>query len=95
MWIVLGAVVICLAVIGLVILPPSKGEMAPFLDEEEKVVEGSISEKVFLDINDTTIGMFLVARDESKPILLFLGGGPGIPNIFLRSSILPVWKKSL
>ncbi len=84
MWIVLGVIVICLIAVCLVVLPPSKGEMTPFLDEEGNRVEGSVSEKIFIDINDTTLGMFLVAKDETKPVLLFLGGGPGIPEYFLE-----------
>lgn len=85
MWMILGAIFICLVIVVLIVIPPSKGKMPPILDEEGKIVEGSISEKLFLDINDTTLGMFLVGKDVTKPVLLFLGGGPGIPEYFLES----------
>ncbi len=84
MWIMVGLAVICLVIALLIVIPPSKGKMSPILDEEGKVVEGSISEKLFLDINDTTLGMFIVGKDVTKPVLLFLGGGPGIPEYFLE-----------
>ena len=84
MWIVLGLLAGCLLIAFLIILPPGKGEMKPFLDEDGNVLEGSISEKLFVDINDTTLGMFLVGKDETNPVLLFLGGGPGIPEYFLE-----------
>lgn len=42
-------------------------------------------EKLFWDANGTTLGMFLVAKDETKPVLLFLSGGPGIPEYFLET----------
>lgn len=84
MWIVLGLLAGCLLIAFLIILPPGKGEMKSFLDEDGNVLEGSISEKLFVDINDTTLGMFLVGKDETNPVLLFLGGGPGIPEYFLE-----------
>lgn len=84
MWIVLGAIVICLIAACFIIFPPSKGKVQPFFDSEGNIVEGSISEKLFLNVNDTTLGMFLMAKDETKPMLLFLGGGPGIPEYFLE-----------
>lgn len=59
-------------------------KVPPFLDEEGNVLEGSISEKILLDVNDTTLGMFLMAKDETKPVLLFLSGGPGIPEYLLE-----------
>lgn len=84
MQIVIGIIVICFTLISMIILPPSMGKMKLFLDEEGNVIDGSISEKIFLDINNTTLGMYIVAKDSSKPVLLFLGGGPGIPEYFLE-----------
>lgn len=48
-------------------------------------MDGSISEKLFLEVNGTTLGMFLMATDKTKPVLLFLGGGPGLPEYFLEN----------
>ena len=84
MWMILGVLVIGLLIACFIIMPPSRGKMSPYLDENGNMVKGSISEKLFLEINDTTLGMFLVAKDETNPVLLFLGGGPGIPEYFLE-----------
>lgn len=84
MWMILGAIFIFLVIVVLIVIPPSMGKVPPIRDEEGNIVEGSVSEKLFLDMNDTTLGMFLVGKDITKPVLLFLGGGPGIPEYFLE-----------
>lgn len=84
MWVILIVVTIGLATICVLLLPPSKGEIRPFLNEDGTVIDGSIAEKIFLKTNGTTLGMILEGKDISKPVLLFLGGGPGIPEYFLE-----------
>lgn len=42
-----------------------------------------LHEKVFLEINGTRQGMFLKSQDTTKPVLLFLHGGPGSPEIVI------------
>lgn len=61
----------------------SPGVPNPVLDAQGHVVTGSLSEKTFVDINGTRQGMFLRSRDTSNPVLLFLHGGPGMPEYFL------------
>jgi Predicted hydrolases or acyltransferases (alpha/beta hydrolase superfamily) len=84
----------CITIVGIltlliitacVIIPPGGGKTKPFCDEGGNVIEGSISEKIFVEINGISLGMFIKAKDNSKPLLLFLGGGPGIPTYFLES----------
>jgi pimeloyl-ACP methyl ester carboxylesterase len=67
-----------------IILPPSRGRTKLFLDENGSVLENSISEKIFVEINGASLGMFITAKDSSKPVLLFLGGGPGIPEYLME-----------
>ncbi|MDD3413458.1 MAG: alpha/beta hydrolase [Lachnospiraceae bacterium] len=79
----------CIVLLGIVILvmiilPPSTGKSKPFLDNNENILKGSISEKCYLKANDTTLGMFIMAKDETKPVLLICGGGPGIPEYLLE-----------
>ncbi len=64
-------------VVGLLIYSP--GKAMPFLDENGKPVAGSISEKIHVDINGVEQGMFIKGKDSTKPVLLFLHGGPGMP----------------
>jgi hypothetical protein len=42
-----------------------------------------LSEKIRIDINGVKQGMFIQSRDVNHPILLFLHGGPGMPEYFL------------
>ncbi|MFO7692255.1 MAG: alpha/beta hydrolase [Vicinamibacterales bacterium] len=55
--------------------------LTPFLDEGGHPLPGGISEKVRVDINGFEQGMFLRARNKSKPVLLYLHGG--MPEYFL------------
>lgn len=68
----------------LVVLPPSLGRTEPIRDRTGEVVPGSLSEKTRVHLNGTDLGMFIMAADLDKPVLLFLGGGPGIPAYFLE-----------
>jgi pimeloyl-ACP methyl ester carboxylesterase len=47
-------------------------------------VAGGLSEKLWMDVNGVKQGMFLRSRDQNKPVLLFLHGGPGMPTYFLN-----------
>ena len=49
-------------------------------------VAGSVSEKVFLDINGVRQGTFITGRDVNNPVLLYLHGG--LPE-FLSGPTLP------
>jgi pimeloyl-ACP methyl ester carboxylesterase len=46
-------------------------------------VQRGISEKTRVGINGVEQGMFIKGRDRSNPILLWLHGGPGMPDYFL------------
>jgi len=45
--------------------------------------ENSISERVFTEINGSNQGMIIKGEDKSNPVILFLHGGPGMPEFFL------------
>ena len=64
-----------------VLLAVSPGKPEPFLDENGKPLAGSISEKIFIDINGVQQGMFIKSRDVTHPVLLYLHGG--MPDYFL------------
>ena len=86
MLIIVTAILICLAIAAGVIFPPSFGKTKPFVDENGNILAGSISEKTFVDVNGVSLGMFIMAKDSDKPVLLFLGGGPGIPEYFMEKN---------
>lgn len=87
MWIIFLIIPMLFAVTGSILLPPSLGRAKPFLDQKGHLIEGSISEKIFIQINGSQQGMFLKGKDTTNPVLLFLTGGPGIPDYFLAQKI--------
>ena len=71
----------CILILVGVLLLLSPGKPAPVVDENGKPLAGSISEKVFVDINGVKQGMFIKSNDETNPVLLYLHGG--MPDYFL------------
>ena len=59
----------------------SLGKPTPFVDENGSPLAGSISEKVFININGVKQGMFIKSKDATHPVLLYLHGG--MPFYFL------------
>ena len=61
----------------------SPGTVRPVLDADGQPVPGAVSEKIFVTINGYEQGMFIRSSDLHNPVLLFVHGGPGIPEYFL------------
>jgi pimeloyl-ACP methyl ester carboxylesterase len=59
----------------------SPGKARPFLNESGQNIPGSISEKIFLNINGIRQGMFIKGKEVRNPVLLYLHGG--MPDYFL------------
>ncbi len=78
---VLAVLLACLLILAGVLQLWSPGKPAPFVDENGKPLAGSISEKVFVNINGVEQGMFITSKDARHPVLLYLHGG--IPDTFL------------
>lgn len=68
---------------ALLILPPSAGKVSPVLTDDGRPAENGIAEKIWLPVNGVQQGMILRSGDRTRPVLLFLNGGPGIPDYFL------------
>lgn len=61
----------------------SPGKPEPFHDENGNLIEDSISEKIHVNINGMEQGMFIKSKNASNPVLLFVHGGPGMPEYWL------------
>jgi pimeloyl-ACP methyl ester carboxylesterase len=61
----------------------SPGKINPIVDANGNPVVGSLSEKTWVNINGVEQGMFIQSRDPSNPVLLFLHGGPGMPQYWM------------
>ena len=66
----------------------SPGKTRPFLDVKGKVIPGSISEKIYLKINGVRQGMFIRGVSNTNPVMLFVHGGPGMPEFFLAEKYM-------
>jgi len=80
-------VVILFLIILIVIWFNSSGKLEPITDINDQEIATGISEKVYHDINGLQQGMFLRGEDASKPVLLFLHGGPGSPELAIGYGI--------
>jgi pimeloyl-ACP methyl ester carboxylesterase len=80
MLILSAVLLVCVLILVGVLLVSSPGKPEPFLDKDGKPLTGSISEKIHVNINGVEQGMFIKGKDKTKPVLLFLHGGPGMPE---------------
>ena len=62
----------------------SNGKPVQFTDISGKMIENSISEKVFVEINGAKQGLFIKSKNRNNPVLLYLHGG--MPDYFLTQS---------
>jgi len=83
MGVIFSIFLICILILVGVLLAWSPGKPAPIVDENGNPLAGSISEKVWVNINGLEQGMFIKSKDINNPVLLFLHGGPGMPEYFL------------
>lgn len=71
--------------IGLCILPPSHGEPKPFIVKKGNEIKNSIAERKKLNVAGDPLGIHIRGKNKDKPVLLFLGGGPEIPQYILEN----------
>jgi pimeloyl-ACP methyl ester carboxylesterase len=83
MLIITVVLIVAIFILAGVLLAVSPGKPEPFLDENGKLLAGSISEKVFVNINGVEQGMFIKSKDSNNPVLLFVHGGRGMPEYWL------------
>jgi Predicted hydrolases or acyltransferases (alpha/beta hydrolase superfamily) len=62
------------------------GKMIPYTDANGQVQPDSLSEKFWIPINGVEMGMIIKTRDQTRPVLLFIHGGPGMPEYWLNES---------
>ena len=82
MLVVISILLACIFVLfGILQLWSYPGKPKPFVDENGHPLAGSISEKVFVNINGVKQGMFIKGKDVTNPVLFYLHGG--MPDYFL------------
>jgi pimeloyl-ACP methyl ester carboxylesterase len=80
--ILLGIIIILFGVL----IAVSPGKVKPFLDEQGRVLAGSIAEKIHTSINGVQQGMFIIGKNIGNPLLLFVHGGTAMPEYFLTQN---------
>ena len=81
MILIAGIIVLIVVILFSILFFYSSGKPKQFFDGNEKVLRNSISEKIFLEVNGTRLGMFIKGENADNPIILYLHGG--IPDYFL------------
>lgn len=84
---------ICVLVCVGVLIVHSTGKPKPFLGENGRELEGSISEKIHVNINGVKQGMFIKGMNKTKPVLLLVHGGPGMPDYVISEENTTVLEK--
>ncbi len=64
----------------------SPGQPKALVNDAGQPIAGSISERVFVKINSLRQGMIIQSADIANPVLLFVHGGPGMPEFFLNTT---------
>ena len=59
----------------------SPGKLQPLKDSEGKEIVGSLAEKNFIEIGGIRQGFFIRGENPENPVILFLHGGPGSPEL--------------
>lgn len=86
--IMISLLLACILILVGILLARSPGKPKPFLDKNGKMIAGSISQKIYVNINGVKQGMFIEGKNKNNPVLLFLHGGPGMPEYFLAEKYM-------
>jgi pimeloyl-ACP methyl ester carboxylesterase len=66
------------------LLAISPGRPAPLRSADGTIIPGSISERVTVEIGGIPQGMIIQGADLANPVILFIHGGPGMPEFFME-----------
>jgi pimeloyl-ACP methyl ester carboxylesterase len=83
MWIFISVLLAVIAIFVGILLVMSPGKPKLLVGDNGTSTKGGISEKIYVNIHGASQGMFIQSKDETNPVLLFLHGGPGMPEYFL------------
>src|SRR5579859_3413394 len=70
-----------LGLTGLLLFWSYPGKPQQFVDEHGTPLPGSLSEKIFIDVNGVKQGMIIESKNTANPVLLYLHGT--MPDYFL------------
>ena len=76
---IIGVLLICLLVLAV----NSPGKLEQLKDKDGNEIADSLAEKSFIEIGGIPQGFFLRSENPQNPVILFLHGGPGSPELAL------------
>ena len=79
---IIGALLICLVIITV----NSPGKLEQLKDKDGKKITNSLAEKHFIEIGGIKQGFFIRSENSENPVILFLHGGPGSPELAILYS---------
>jgi len=83
------SVAVILLISFLFLFVNSPGKLDPLTDEQGHEITGSITEKSKIEIGGIEQGFFIRSENPENPVILFLHGGPGSPEL---SMMIPTEK---
>ena len=84
---IIGSIIGIILIGLLVVLLNSPGKLPPLKDAQGNIIQGSISEKVWLEVGGIKQGMFIRGENPNNPIILYVHGGPGTPMLQFITAI--------
>lgn len=81
---ILILILLFIIIVTILLMVFSCGKMIPFTDASGQQLPGSLSEKSWVSINGVEMGMIIKTRNINNPLLLFVHGGPGMPEYWLN-----------
>jgi pimeloyl-ACP methyl ester carboxylesterase len=76
---IIGVLLISLAILTV----NSPGKLEKLKDKEGNGITNSLAEKLFIGIGGVQQGFFIRSENQKNPVILFLHGGPGSPELAL------------
>ena len=78
---VIGIIALLLVVALIMLRVASPGKLPELKDDQGEVIPGSLSERGFLTIGGLEQGFFIRGENQENPVILYLHGGPGSPEL--------------
>lgn len=79
--IILGVILSVFIILFLIVWINSPGKLKPLKDETGKKIERALVEKEWLEIGGIKQGFFIRSENPDNPVILYLHGGPGSPEL--------------
>ena len=77
---ILGGLLLISGLLAIILWIKSPGKAEPIKDAHGEIIEGSISEIITVNLGGLDQYLIIRGADKTKPVMLFLHGGPGSPE---------------